>query len=503
MSLAHFPLLSTLVLLPALAGTVALRLDDTRARRIALVATAASVVLGLLALVAYGAGDGAMRLTELGARVPFVGLRWRLGVDGLSVVLLPLTALVALAVVVAGPRARLDRRHVAAVLFTQSATLGLFCSLDLLLLLAFWVLRLVPSAALILRGHDDTMRERLGRTYTIFLFGSALPLALAVAGIGWLGWQAGSATPFDLLEATARGVPASWQPALFLLVALAVLMRMAVVPFHTWLPVLLERGPFGTATIIAGAHVALFVLARTALPLLPVAAERAMPLLASLALVSALYGAVLTLVQSDLRRMVGFLIVSQKGLMMMGLTSMNSQSVAGAMLQSIASGVATTGLLLCTWALEARTGSSRMEDLGGLARQSPRLAVAFFLFGFAAVGFPGTLTFVSEDLLLHGVLHAHPFVAALLLLSTSVTGIAFLRAFGRVFLGPVGPERARLPVVDLLPRERVAALLLSALVLGGGLLPMPLLQVRRAAVEAIVTHDAHQQMRARSARPGH
>jgi NADH-quinone oxidoreductase subunit M len=482
------PLLSLLVLLPALAGALVLRTDEAvRARRLALGATALSLLLGLVALARVHPAGAALQLDETLFRVPGLGLRWRLGVDGLSALLLPLTSLVALCIVAAAPRPALERGQLAAVLFTESATLGIFCARDLALLLLFWVARLVPGALLILRG-EPTVRARLGRTYAIFLLGGTVPLALVVGALGVLGFRAHAHAPFDLLEAAARGVPPAWQTLLFALLVFAVAMRMALVPFHTWLPELVARGPLSIGILLAGVHTALYLLARMAVPLLPLAATAGMPRLAALALVSALYGAVVALVQSDLRRTVGYLAVSQSGLMMVGLAAMNTQSVSGALLQSLAGGAALTGLLLVVWALEARTGSSRVEDFGGLARQSPRMAVSFLLFGVAAVGVPGTLTFVSEDLLLHGVLHAHPVVASLLLVATALNGITLFRAFKRTFLGPLAPQHQAVPIADLLPRERAVAFALLALVFAGGVRPAPLLQMRLPAVEALIPH---------------
>lgn len=501
MNALHLPILSAIVLLPALAGALVLRVREREsARTLALVAAALSLVLGIVAALAFRPGVGGYQLEEIAFRVPFLGMRWRLGIDGLSVVPLPLSGLVVFAIIAAGPRGDLDQRHMAGTLFTHAATLGVFCSLDLALLVLFWVLRLVPGAWLVTTAQDPAARKRLGRTYAMFIAGASLPLVIAVSMLGWLGLRAHAAAPFDLSDAIARGVPLAWQPAIFVLVTFAVAIRMAVAPLHAWLPELIERGPLGVGIILAGVHVAMFVLARVVIPLLPVASAEGMPLLATLALFSALYGAVVALVQRDLRRTVGFLAVSQSGMMMVGLASMNNQSVTGALLQDVASGAAISGLLLVIWALQSRTGSARVEDFGGLAQKSPRMAVCFFLFGFAAVGFPGSLNFISEDLLLHGVLDAHPVVATVMLFATVLNGITFLRMFGHVFLGPL-PRHLRpgsgVPVEDLLPRERVVALALLTVLFVGGLVPTPLLMARRGAIDALFPRDAHVQMRTR------
>jgi len=150
--------------------------------------------------------------------------------------------------------------------------------------------------------------------------------------------------------------------------------------------------------------------------------------------------------------------------------------------------VPRTGLMRVVRAIEARTGTADMTRLGGLVRRGPRMAALFFLLGVASLGFPGSMSFVGEDLLLHGILGAHPLVALPLLLTTALNGITFLRAFQRTFLGTPAHGHASVldTVEDLLPRERLAALALCVLAFLGGLFPGPLLRLREHEVSALV-----------------
>lgn len=477
-----FPALTVMVLVPLLGAAVSWRARDDRAAwRVAVAASTAALAMSLIGLLRFREDLGDEQFTERLFRVPGVGMVWHLGVDGLSVPLLALACFIALAVLGASPRQSLDRRSITGLLVTLSMTLGVFSAQDLLLFALFWVLRLVPGKLLIGRAATS---ERVGRTYTIFLLFGSLPLVLGVLALGALGHQAHASAPFDLPGVIDRGVPANWQPWLFLMFIASIVMRMAIAPFHAWLPVLIQRGPLGVAILISSVHVALLALGRL-VPVLPEASIAGLPVLAGLALLSAFYGSVLALVQIDLRRMLGFIAVSHAGFMMMGLSAMNAEGVHGAALQSIASGATLTGLLLLAGALHARTGTSRMDDFGGVARRSPRMAVSFLLFSVASVGFPGTMTFVSEDLLLHGILHAHPFVATLLLVTTALNGVSLVRAFLRVFLGPVGSATEGIEL-DLLPRERIVMVALSALVIVGGFMPTPFVQVREGFVQRFI-----------------
>lgn len=483
--------LTALVLLPAFAALLT-RLAPTAegARRAAIAGALATLLASLLVVASFDLGAPGMQMEWAGAVVPWARMQWHVGVDGLSVVLLPLTSLIGVATTLGLPRQSMNRASLAATLLTVSATLGLFVTLDLAWLAVFWLVRLAPGLDLIAATPDPDLRRHVRRTWWVFLVAGSAPLFAAVIALGVLGNRAGLAAPFDLVQLTAMGVPRAWQLALFPALVVAVGMRMAVVPFHGWMSVLLEHGPPGVALLITGAHVALYAIARIILPLLPDACAVGMGPLMIAALLCALYGSVVALAQDDLRRMVAYLAVSHAGLMAGGLASMNAQSVAGSLLQSVASGLSLTGLLIIIRALHARTGTSHMDDHGGIARSAPRMSVFFLLFGLAAVGFPTTITYVSEDLLLHGVLDAHPLMAVLLLLATALNGITLLRAFFRTFMGPP-PRGAPGGVDDLVPRERAVAFLLTTSIFLGGLYPRPLLEARQPVVAAIVSRDAH------------
>jgi len=490
MRVSLLPLLSMGVLLPALGAAVLGRVyAPERARRVAVAVASLSLVLtlGVLALFQTGGAAGVQAMESWG-QVPGLGLSLRLGVSGMSVVALLLTALLTLGLVAAGPRQMLDLATLRALLLTESAALGFFCAQDLGLMLLFWVAMLLPAEVLISRRAKAQPEARVLRTFRIYLLAGSLPLVAAVVLLGLPGWQSGAQAPLGLQELLARGVPAPRQTAILALMMLAVAFRMAVVPFHSWLPVLLARGPFGVGLLMVNAHTGLYLLVRVVMPLLPEAWAAFSPVLEGVGLFCAFYGAVLALAQVDLRRTVGFLLVSQSGLMLAGLAERNTESLAGALVQSVAAAVPLTGLMLVVRAIEVRTGTTDMTRLGGLVRRGPRMAALFFLLGIASLGFPGTLSFVGEDLLLHGILGTHPLVALPLLLTTAINGITFLRAFQRTFLGAPAHGHASVldTVEDLLPRERLAALALCVLAFLGGILPGPLLRLREHEVSALV-----------------
>jgi NADH-quinone oxidoreductase subunit M len=425
-----------------------------------------------------------------------IAARWHLGIDELAAPFLPLTALLVVLLLVAAPKRELAGPMIPAILFTEAATIGVYTSLDLACLALFWLASLVPGAFALRESIPGGGRGRALRAYGVFLVLGALPLAIAAVMIAIA--RADSALPFDL-TAPGPALDPSVQMPIFFLLAVALLVRKAVVPFHSWLPVLAERGPIAITALLISTHLGAFLASRVMLPLLPEASARAFPWIADLALASAMYGSLLGLAQTDLRRMLGFVLTSQMGLVLVGVAEANRESLHGALLQMLALGLSSTSLLLSVSQLEVRAGTTDVRQLGGAAGRFPFLAGTFFVLGLTSIGFPGSLMFVSEDLLLHGLLASHPIEATGLLLVTALNGITIVRGFFLAFLGtsrrPFG-----LTVPDLSTRERFVAITIAAVLIATGLTPTPLLLARERVVAQLTrtlrdgapaAHDAH------------
>ncbi len=483
--LGALPWPTLLVLAPLLGGLLVHRVESFTARRslaigIAGLVLAVSTLIGLI----FTLSPEARLIEDLSPVLPFVGARWHLGIDELAAPFLPLAALLVLLILLAAPRRDLEGAMIPAVLLTEAATIGVYTSLDLACLALFWVASLLPGAYALRRsfgGNGASSPSR--RTYVTFLGLGALPILAAVGAIVAARVDAGASLPFDLVD-TGVPIEAARQAPIFSLLAAGLLVRKAVFPFHSWLPVLAERGPVPITVLLVGTHLGAFLASRVILPLLPDASALYFPWIADLALASALYGALVGLAQHDLRRMLGFVVTSQMGLVLVGVAEANRESLHGALLQMLALGLTSTGLLLLTSQLEVRTGTTDVRELGGVGKSFPFLAGAFFVLGLAAIGFPGSLMFVSEDLLLHGLLGSHPVEATWLLLVTVMNGITLVRGFFLAFLG--APQRSfGVTVPDLLPRERLVAIALTALLLATGLSSTPLLRMREVVVSRL------------------
>lgn len=465
-------------------GVAAMR-DAQRARLVAGAVATSALLLSLFVLARFHpAIDGFQHVTPA-LTIPGTPLVLRLGVDGLSVLAIPMVALVALAALLVAPTLDLPPRVAAAVLALEGATIGAFAAIDVGAFAFFAALSLAPVLERF-RPSSGTSRASRG-VFGLFLAHQLLGLAALLGAVATLA-RATSHGSLDLETLVATGIdPRAATPSFLLLLAYA-LLRAGIFPGHTWLPLLIGTGPFPLAVLFASAPLGVYALARIALPLLPDVVAAHADLLTGLALATLAYGALVALVQRELRRTLTYLFVSQTGLVLFGIAAHNVLGLAGAMLDSLGVGLAAAGVLLLTEALEARVGAARVRELAGFGRAMPRLAVLFFLFGLGVVGFPGSPAFVGEDLLMHGMFEIHPVIAAVALLGPALNGFTFLRAFGRTFLGRGGGAETA-SASDLLPRERVGALVLGGVCLLAGLVPGPLLDAQRGAVHAMHPSD--------------
>lgn len=497
--------LSLAILLPFAGGLVIARMQDlSRAR--AWAAGVAGVVLALVVATTVwlpgppgtaDAGPGAVidhppALALSPALSPALALampgaaRAALAVDALSAPLLLLLAIITLATIIARPRRCAEPYTLGALLMTEAMLIGLLTAMDFGLLTVFWIASAVPALFELRRRQRSGSPNPLRRTWAVFLLAGALPLLAASVLLAVQGWLAPAATALPVGSGTGIEIAAG------VLIALAVFLRSAAVPVHGWVPVAFEHGPPGMVSLLWAAQPGAYLLARVLLPALEVGAlgpAGAAPIriiLAALGVCTALYAALVGLAQTDLKRMLGFVATSHGGVLLVGLASTSVEGVGGALVLWLSSGAAITGLALVAVAVEARTGTTDMRALGGLSRPLPRLCTAFLVFGLAAVGLPGMLGFVAEDMLVHGVLASHPVVASVLLIATIFNSITVMRAYTRAFLGPTAPFGVRVPEGrDLRPRERLAVLVLAGMLLGLGLAPRALVGLHAPAAASL------------------
>jgi len=363
--------------------------------------------------------------------------------------LCPLVALLVVATLVGGPRGLLDRELSMALLLTESAALGVVLARAPAVWLGCLVAVPVPLGLLLARRSPDGEGPPEARVLHLSMLVGALPL-LALLGLDLSG-------DLDLSRLTHVSAPFG-ALGLASLAGVAVGVRMAVVPFHSWLPGVVTRMPMGMAFPLMNMLSGLVLWER----LSPALGPGGLTVLGLLGVGTALHGAVLAWAQTDLRRMLAFVLSSHSGLL---LAAMAWGGAGAARLQVIVLGLTFTGLGLLVQSLEGRAGTADMTKLGGLHAPAGRMSALFLLLALAGMGLPGTLGFTSEDQLLRTVFEARPASTLPLLLALALDAVTLLRAWQRTFLGPPSAR----PFADLLPRERWVAVGLVAVLLAGGL----------------------------------
>jgi NADH-quinone oxidoreductase subunit M len=452
-----------IVALPLLGAALVRRSNGpARARQIGgVIAGVVAVALAFVVADVVAQGGGG-RVEDPTLMLGWFGQRPLFGFDALSAVLALTNAITALAVIVGAPRSRDERPRITALLLTEALILIMLASLDLVILAVAFAGLVFPASA---RQPSQREGPDSARLYRFVFLAGALPLVAAVGLI--LFGSVDSFGPEMLDLRVISTIPHEGATIVLGLLLVTVFFRMALLPLHSWLPAMTQYGALGSTVLLVASQSGAYLFVRVAFVFFPGDAGGLTTWLTLGGVVSAVYGGLISLVQDDLRRLIGWLSVSQAGLMIVGLCSLEPDGVAGAVVYWICYGTAVTGLALTVWAVQARTGTTMISKLGGLVESCPRLTVAFAAFAVASVGFPGSLGFVAEDLLIHGVLESYPLLGVLMLVATAFNGIALIRALFRVFLGPV---KIAAPA-DLRARELWVVAGLAVVVFGLGVWP--------------------------------
>jgi NADH-quinone oxidoreductase subunit M len=375
-------------------------------------------------------------------------------VDSLSAALMLLFSCLTIVALLVLPKRDCNAVIVAGTLFVAGATLLGYAAENLLLLLAAWALTAAPFFSKRLFAAAS-WRPRAGLLLSV----SALAVAIAL-----IGAQGGSMA-LDALKGQSPGGPFA-----FALLIAAIIFRKGIFPAHAWVADAAEGGPALPTALLLNGHFGALLVAKVILPLFPDATRNMFPLLSYLALVTALYCAIRAVSENSPRRLLAFLALSQSASILAGLESRTAEGMSGAIAHWVVVTVSTVSLFGILRLLEVRFGENLTASRHlGLAEQAPRLAVFFVLFALALVGLPGTLSFCSQDLLIHGTLASHPQTGMLLPLAIAMNAVSVFRLFARLFLGK---RRTGFTVMaDALPRERWVLTAGVLLVVLGGLFP--------------------------------
>jgi NADH-quinone oxidoreductase subunit M len=466
-------LLSVVIFFPLL-GVLAIvvggrEMSDRTARWLALFVTLVTFGVSLAVLGRFDHSDPGFQMVEQASWLPSIGLQWIVGVDGISLWMVLLTTFLFPVSVLASWTVTTDvRRYMLAMLVLETAVLGTFLALDLIVFFIFFEALLVPMYLLI-GGWGGERRVYAALKFFLYTMAGSAFLLVAILFL----YAHTGATTFDLraLADASATLPVQTARWLFLGFFIAFAVKVPVFPLHTWLPDAHTEAPTAGSVLLAGVllKVGAYGMIRFTLTLFPEAAKHFSTAIEVLAVIGIIYGAVCALGQRDVKRLVAYSSVSHLGFVVLGLFALTEQSVTGGVLQMVNHGLATGALFLLVGMVYERTHTRQLDKMGGLATQMPWL-LGFFLFAvFASAGLPGLSSFVGEFLVIVGTFAVSHVFGVLASVAVVLGAIYLLWSYQRVAYGPIHEEHRSLRDVSL--REVIVIAPVLALLLVFGVYP--------------------------------
>jgi len=500
--MAVVPMLSLLIALPLLGAVLLLLVpnrDGSRDRLVHWTALGISLVEFVATLWMWAGFDprrADFQFVERVDWIPTFGIQYAVGVDGISLFLIVLTGfLTPLALLCSWESVHKKVKEFAFfMLALESAMIGVFVSLDMFLFYVFWDAMLIPMYFLIgVWGYDRRIYAAV--KFILYTMAGSVLMLVAILGMAYThATLTGGAWSFSYEALLQLAVPRNLQIWFFLAFALAFAIKVPLFPFHTWLPDAHVEAPTAGSVILAGVLLKMgtYGLLRFAFPLFPDAAAYFAPYLATLAVIGIVYGALVSMVQPDMKKLVAYSSVSHLGFVVLGLTAMNVQGIQGSVYQMLSHGISTGGLFLIVGMLSDRRHTRLISEFGGLKHVAPRLVAAFFVITLASIGLPGLNGFVGEFLILFGTYRWDPRFAVVAASGVILSAVYMLWMFQRVNYGAVTNPRNE-GMKDLSAREWWVIGPIVAMAIFMGVAPSIFLNPMKPAVDRIVSRMAEGQ----------
>jgi len=486
------PILSTTLWLPIAAALIVAfipRHSVTAIKGFGLLTSVATFVVSLGIVGRFQEGVGSYQLVEMKNWIPQWGIKYSLGVDGISLWLVLLTTLLTPVVMLSSWNAihKHPKEYVISFLIMEAAMIGVFLATDLILFYVFFELTLLPMY-LVIGVWGGANRIYAAVKFFLFTIAGSLLMLFGIIYIGFQRYHAIGAPTFYIGDFYQINVSPRAETLLFFAFALAFAIKVPLFPLHTWLPDAHVEAPTGGSIILAGVMLKMgtYGLLRFVLPYFPHSSMRFAPLMIALSVMGIIYGALVAWVQPDMKKLVAYSSVSHLGFCVLGIFAMNQTAIEGSILQMVNHGLSTGALFLLVGVIYERRHTRMLADYGGIARTMPLYATLFIISALSSVGLPGLNGFVGEFLILAGSFQSNPRAAIIAATGVILAAIYLLWLVQRIFFGPITVEENR-SIPEIALNEVAAMVPLIVLMVWIGLYPNTFLRKMEPSVKLLLT----------------
>jgi NADH-quinone oxidoreductase subunit M len=489
-------ILSILIFFPALAGILGFVVDKNSAKAYGVAVASVELLLALWLWAMFDVNNPGMQFTEFSFIIEQFGIAYNLGVDGISLFIVVMAALITLlGIVLLDPETKNMKNMIVSLLFLEMTMVGVFLSLDAIIFYLFWELSLVPMLYIIGAWGGPT-RVYAAVKFFLYTFAGSLVMLVGLLATAYFFFLQSGTWSFNILDWYTLKLTTDQQFWLFLAFFAGFAIKVPMFPFHTWLPHAHGQAPTIGSVILAAVLLKMgtYGFVRFSLPILPDASVDFTPFIMVLSLIMVVYTAMIAFAQKDMKQVIAYSSVSHMGIIMLGVFAMNAEGLGGSIFLMLSHGIVSGALFMLVGVIYERTGTKIMDEFGGLAAVMPVYATVFGIMLMASVGLPLTIGFVGEFLVLLGF-YKVSVIGTIIAGSTIIIGSVYMLAlYKKSFFGPMRHEK-NLGLKDLNTRELSALLPLVAIVVWLGIYPNPVLEpIDNSCKALLIQMEDHAQL---------